>query len=336
MKRLNKVVILVSLMTLTIFAPFLNRGAQAAATFDGKDFSLKTVYLEYAAEYTAPANWPTNEPPMLVFMRAQLVNNTGSSYDGTLEFPIPANVKRFEIVNVGEFESTSTANGDSAPVDYKIDSDRKVVTFTPSKAIDKGAVYEFGISFVYNPFEVTDVKDFSLDFVTNMDVDAMQVNLYLPVNAKDQKLTPEANESSENAVGETLYVYNLKDIKAGETRNFKGSYVKPDNTLFKDLGNPDATNSNASSADSKSSNNAVTVALIIAGAIIIFGILIFFGLRSSRQPATRQQQRQKERDYAKQEKPSSKNEEKRKALRKKYIAGDIDETTYNREVNKLK
>jgi len=336
MKQIRKTLFTLGFLCL-ILSLFTTNTAKAEVNFNASQMSISKAYLEILPEYNAPRPWPEAEPPVLIFYRVTMKNETGSKYEGEIEIPVPSDVKNFQVVDAGEYKSEDDANGDSQKIPYELDEKRNILSVKPSKAIEKDAEYFFAFSYVMSPMEVTDTKKFNFDFVTNVDIDVLDVNLYLPINARDYEVNPKADHEQVNADGERYYQYHKEQLTAEEPIEFAVSYIRPENTFTVDL----LSEENVQEMDESQNTGGATVstALIIACVIVIFGIIVFFGLRGSGQ--SRQQEHQVERGRATKHSGNGDHLEdniqnRRKKLRNQLLAGEIDEEQYHREMNKLK
>jgi hypothetical protein len=340
-KHLSKLLVLSTLFALSIVGPLSSVALAEGETFNAKKFPLSNMYLEIAPEYDQPAEWPENEPSMILFQKGTITNMSGSAYSGPIEVQVPSSEKNFQVLSVGEFSAKSESNTDSTTVEYKLDSEKGIVTFTPTKPIAKNGSYSYGVSVIYNPFKVDGAKkSLEVKYKAPADIVEFDVAVYAPINAKDPMVDPKPDKQEEKN-NEQVFSYHFHDkVKAGDEKTFKVNYEKEDNVTtnqwIQENGEPEGDG--ATTTKTPTSTLDTNVALIIGGAILIFGILLFFGIRGKKgsQVNTRQQKRNEARKHQTTEKKSSNSVAvKKKVLRKLLIDGEITEEEFAEEMKNL-
>lgn len=314
----------------------------------GSPLPIESAYVEISPEFSEPADWPADQPSVVIYIRLVLDNNTSEDYDGEITFSVPANSGQFSFLGVGEHEEGSE-NAESTPVESAVVDDVKnTVTFTPTKPIKEGEKYDFSLSYVYNPitFDGT-TKSFSYSITAPTAIDKLSFVIYTPTGATNPVITPETTTITPFDSGEIAYQYNFSGVKEGETFTFDIAYDKTDLTTTEEAMNQGTTTD--TSEDSSSGGMSNTAALMISVSIIIFGVLVFFGLRgrNSNGSNTRKSQSRNKVDskLSKTSKPTKlsksnvktiKNvESEKKRLRKQLLAGEISQDEYERQIKKF-
>jgi len=336
MKQIRKKLLALSLLFLMAL-PLGTSTVGAETSFDADKMPISDAFIQILPEFDAPRDWtrPMADPPVIIFYRGTITNKTGNEYDGPIEIPIPLDAKNFTLIGVGEYEKSTDSNDSSERIDFTVDEEQKLVSLMPKKAIGKDEEYYFTVSYVMTPMEVTDKKAFNFGFETKADVENLTLNLILPASAKNAEMSEKFSKQEVlDSSGEQLYEFTFEKITADKPLDLNISYVKSDNNLPI---SPDEDSNDGGGSQSNSGASPVAAALIIAAAIIIFGVLVFFGLQGRQQPVThgRHHARKAEQKKSTKSKSDSQDDQRRR-LRKKFLAGEIDEEEYNRAINKLK
>ncbi|MDF2558154.1 MAG: hypothetical protein K0R71_1982 [Bacillales bacterium] len=338
-KQFSRFLVLCTVFAMSILGPLSSIAFAEGEAFNAKKFPMSNFYLEIAPEYDQPAEWPKDEPSMILFQKATITNMSGSNYAGPIEVPVPAKEKGFQVLSVGEFDPKAQNNADSTPVEYKLDSEKGVIVFTPSKPIaDKGS-YTYGVSVIYNPFKIDGAKkSLEVAYTSPANVVEFDVAIYTPINAKNPQVDPKPDKQEEKNK-EQVFTYHFHDVvKAGDVKTFKVQYEKADNkTSNQWIQENGAPESNTSTSKTPTSALDTNVALIIGGAILIFGLILFFAIKGKKgsQATTRQQKRNEARKNQTDNKSYQSAAVKKKVLRKLLIDGEITEEEFAEEMKNL-
>ncbi|MGJ7921328.1 hypothetical protein [Neobacillus sp. LXY-4] len=342
-----------------LFANFALPNVKAAESFPVDQFPYKEMQIQVMPEFDYPEKWPEDQPSLLVGYYGTFTNKTGKDFNGEIEFPAPVNDKNFEVYLVAEFPSDDEPEIQRP---FEVNKDKGVVTWKPSKAIKNDKTYRFVIEYYTNPFEVTDSKKFTFNYVNPVETEKLDIIMYSPVKAEDFKIDPAAANTSESEYGEKLYYYQYTNVKKNEPINLNVSYVKKDNkstlSVLSEQAPPNDENHSGVSGDTATDqvlNNSgdnskktsdqpiigIGGATVIGISIIIAGVFVFLGLkgntRNSKPSGTSNKKTQKktvaEKSAPKVTKKDS--QDQKKKLRSLLVNGEIDEETYEREIKKL-
>lgn len=309
---------------------------------------IESAYVEISPEFSEPADWPADQPSVVIFVRVVMDNNTGEDYDGEITVNVPANSGTFSFLGIGEHEKGSENYESTILEDAVVDEASNTVTFTPSKPIKDGDTYDFSFSYVYNPmtFDGT-TKSFSYSITAPADIEKLSFVIYTPVGATNHDINPETSMVSPFDSGEVAYSYNYGGVKAGDSYTFDIAYDKADLTTTQEASSTEPTSD--TSGDSSGGGMSNGAAFMISASIIIFGVLVFLGLRgrkSNGSNAGRTQSSHKSSSNSSNSSKSSKSkatmktikndEGEKKRLRKQLIDGEISQDDYERQMKKLK
>lgn len=330
--------------------------ANAAESFPTDNFPYKEMQIQVMPEFDYPEKWPEDQPSLLVGYYGTFTNKTGKDFTGEVEFPAPVNDKNFEVYLVAEFPNDTDPEVQRP---FKVDKEKGVITWKPQEAIKKDKTYRFVVEFYTNPFEVKDTKTFSFNYANPADTEKLDIILYAPLESKDFKAEPAATSTTESDYGEKLHIYQYTNKKKGEAVNITANYVKKDNkstlSVISEQSPPDDENHSGTTATEQVANNSkdsgasseqpiigMGGAIVIGISIIIFGVFVFLGLRgntrSFKQTGTKAKKvAPKKSNLDKQPQKGMKKDstDHKKKLRSMLINGEIDEETYEKELEKL-
>lgn len=311
---------------------------------------IESAYVEISPEYSEPADWPADQPSVVIYNRIVLENDTDEDYTGEITISVPANSGAFAFLGVGEHEKGSE-NYESTPVENAVvDETNNTVTFTPTKPIKAGDTYDFNFSYVYNPitFDGT-TKSLTYTATAPTDINQLSVVIYTPAGASNPDLAPTTTMISPLDSGEVAYQYTYSGVGQGEAFTFDISYDKADLTTTQEAsGQTSSGTSDTATATSSSGGMSNGAALMISASIIIFGVLVFLGLRgrgsnkSSNSRSSNNSNKSSNKSSNKPSKPKKaektiKNDEgEKKRLRKQLLDGEITTEDYERQMKKLK
>ncbi len=343
-------------LALFVIASFLTNfiipKASAETAFQAEKFPFKEMQVQVMPEFDYPEGWSRDIPSLLVGQYGTITNKSGQDYDGKIEIPVPAMEKGFEAFLVAEFPEK---NKPEVQRPYDVDKENGIITWKPAKAIKNNETYEFVIEYYTKSIDVKDIKSFSYELKNKADIELLDVIFYAPMDAKEMKIEPKAQNNSKNEYGEELYYYQYKNVKADTGLKYSFSYKKDGTESTMEAINKkqppnDENHSGVSATDQVVKNGGTTDsakrpiiglggASIIGIAIIIAGLFVFLGLKGNTQSASKVTKQNK-----KQPKKSSQtvkkdnkivNSEEKKELRKKLLTGKIDQEMYDEEMKKL-
>lgn len=333
----------------TFLSSLMIKNASADTAFPADQFPYKQMQVQVMPEFDAPSDWPKNTPAQLIGLYGTITNKSGSDYAGKIEVPVPVNDKNFEANLVAEFPDP---NKPEVQRPYDINKQNGTITWTPQSPIKNNGTYSFVIEYYTNTIAVGDKKSFTYEYTNQANIDTLDVIFYSPMKAKNVVLDPKPQSTAKSDYGEDLYYYEYKNVKPGNDLKYTFTYTKSDNTTSLSVINKmqppnDSTHAgvNGSSSSSSSTNKSeqpligVGGASIIGIAIIIAAAFIFFGFRgrttkSSSIPFNKTAKKQPSKPVAKKVDKLA-NAEEKKELRKKLLAGKIDQETYEEEMKKL-
>lgn len=343
------------------FANFSIHDVKAEGEFSFDKFPYKEMQIQLMPEYDYPENWPEDQPSLLTGYYGTITNKTGSDYKGEIEFPVPAKDKNFEVYLVAEFPSDTEPEVQRP---FKVNKEKGVVTWTPAEPIKKGKDYRFVVEYYTNPFEASDSKKFTYNYVSPADAEKLDLIVIAPLKGTDFKIDPAAAKTSESDYGEKLYYYQYTNVKKNTAFDLSISYTKKDNkstlaSLSEEAPPKDENHSgvsggtatdqvlNNASSDKGTGNNTSSPIIGIGGAVvigisvIIAGVFVYLGLkgntRSRKTIVAKQKKPERKAVASKPDVKKSKTDltEQKKKLRTLLLSGKIDEQTYEDEMKKL-
>ncbi|MFB5195509.1 hypothetical protein ACE198_11400 [Neobacillus sp. KR4-4] len=343
-------------LALFVIASFLTNfiipQASAETAFPAEKFPFKEMQIQVMPEFDYPEGWSRDIPSLLVGQYGTITNKSGQDYDGKIEIAVPAMEKGFEAFLVAEFPEKDKPEVQRP---YDVDKEKGLITWKPAKAIKNNETYEFVIEYYTKSIKVKDNKTFTYELKNKATIDLLDVIFYAPMEAKDIKIEPKAENNSKNEYGEELYYYQYKSIKADAGLKYSFSYKKDDTESTMEAINKqqppnDENHSGVTATDQVVKNGGTTGtskrpiiglggAAIIGIAIVIAGLFIFLGLKGNSQSASKvtkqpKTQPKKQTQTAKKDNKITNSEEK-KELRKKLLTGKIDQEMYEEEMKKL-
>ncbi|MEH7305616.1 hypothetical protein [Neobacillus drentensis] len=331
---------------------FIIPKASAETSFQAEQFPFKEMQVQVMPEFDYPEGWSREIPSLLVGQYGTITNKSGQDYNGKIEIPIPAMDKGFEAFLVAEFPEKDKPEVQRP---YDVDKENGIITWKPAKAIKNNETYEFVIEYYTKSIDVKGKKSFLYEFKNKADIELLDVIFYAPMDAKEIKMEPKADNHSKNEYGEELYYYQYKNVKANAGLKYSFTYKKagtestmeainkqqpPNDENHSGLTATDqVVKSGGSSDPSKRPIIGVGGALIIGAAIIIAGLFVFLGLRGNSRLGAKgakqtKKQPKKPLQTAKEDNKIAISEEK-KELRKKLLMGKIDQEMYEEEMKKL-
>lgn len=329
---------------------FIIPSAEAETSFQADKFPYSEMQIQVMPEFDYPENWPKDTPSLLVGQYGTFTNKSGQDFDGMIEIAIPTNEKGFEAYLVAEFPEE---NQPEVQRPFEVDNEKGVITWKPSKAIKNNESYRFVVEYYTSSVEVKDNRSFTYEYSNPADIETLDVIFYAPMEATDITLEPKAANNTKSDYGEELYYYQYKNVKAGENYKYSFSYKKegfestldainaqePPNDENHTAVNGTATDQIKNDGNSDRPIIGVGGASVIGIAIIIAGVFVYLGLKGRAQSTQKSSISKKEKEPVK--KQSTKKEstlidhDSKKELRKKLLAGKIDQETYDEEMKKL-
>ncbi|WP_066312369.1 hypothetical protein [Bacillus sp. FJAT-29814] len=349
-KRLVALIVIASFLTSWILPK-----AYAEAEFQPEKFPYKAMQIQVMPEFDYPEDWASREvPSLLVGMYGTITNKTGQDYDGKIELAVPAKEKGFDAFLVAEFPEE---NKPEVQRPYDVDLEKGIISWKPGKPIKNNQEYQFVIEYYTQSIDVKDQKSFTYEFTNKAETEQLDVIFYAPMNAKEIKLEPKAQENSKNEYGEELYFYQYKNVKIGEPLKYSFSYKKdgtestmeaiskaqPPNDKNHEGVSGSATDQilgDNSKDGGKSPIIGIGGASIIGIAIIIAGAFVYLGLKANSQSQAKMSKQNKQPQKRQGSTTTQKvnktvSNEAKKELRKKLLTGKIDQETYDEEMKKL-
>lgn len=326
---------------------FGNAGIQASAATDKtalSDLTYEYYMIQIAPEYTEPEEYPENTPNVLYASLGQMKNQGTQKFDGEITIPLPAEMENFALTTLGDYRQ-----GESDQVqpilDYKIDEKNHTLTWKPNYAVESNGIYSYVIEFFYNPIKVgkDGAKSFTVVIEPQAAVKKMDILIESPAESADFKVEMDGSTATLSQYGTIANMYTYEDLKANDTKTFPISYVKADHKTTRERINNGEWNipkddmhgfsdSSAKAEESAAESNQTPLigtvgAVIIGASILLAAILIVVGLmyKGKKQPKSVPQKTT----------ASTAAKDEKKKLRTQLINGEIDQETYDREINKL-
>ncbi|WP_026563618.1 hypothetical protein [Bacillus sp. UNC41MFS5] len=331
---------------------FITPKAGAETAFQAEKFPFKEMQIQVMPEFDYPEGWSRDIPSLLVGQYGTITNKSGQDYDGKIEIAVPAMDKGFEAFLVAEFPEKDKPEVQRP---YDVDKEKGLITWKPAKAIKNNETYEFVIEYYTKSINVKDNKTFTYELKNKANIDLLDVIFYAPMDAKEIKIEPKAENNSKNEYGEELYYYQYKNVKADAGLKYSFSYKKDGTESTMEAINKqqppnDENHSGVTATDQVVKNGGTTStsnrpiiglggAAIIGIAIVIAGLFVFLGLKGNSRSASKvtkqtKTQPKKQTQTAKKDNKIANSEEK-KELRKKLLTGKIDQEMYEEEMKKL-
>ncbi len=287
---------LVALFIISSFlASFIIPKASAETLYQPEKFPLKEMQVQVMPEFDYPQDWTTRDvPSLLIGLYGTITNKSGQDFDGTIEVPVPAKEKGFQVSLAAEFPE---ANKPEVQRPFKVDNEKGVITWKPQKPIKNNETYQFVIEYYTQSIEVKDKKSFTYEFSNPAAIDQLEVIFYAPMNAKEIVLEPKAQNTQKSDYGEELYYYQYQNVKAGESQKYSFAYKKDGTESTLEAINKQQSSNNsgemvqqqptsylkleAIAGSSSQPLIGIGGASIIGLALIIAGVFVFLGLKGN-------------------------------------------------------
>ncbi len=320
--------LIVLFICLLAFMNIPTNTASAADSFNQDSFPYKSIRVEVSPEFDQPPNWPEEDADkdhagVIYWTRAAIVNNTDADYSGPITVNVPADYPHYTIMGVSEFTSEEASVDEGQDIEYTFDESTSTISFTPTEPIKKGATYNYAVSSIYAPMDGKDQREFNFTYEVPAKADAVSVDIYFPVGASEQKVTPDANEVQPLENGEKLYHYDYTNVEKGKQLSYDISYKKDDYVTTVDASGGGDTTEDSSGGSSHAAWWIVGIIFIVLIMLIVFLLID----RSKHRHAPMPKNTKPKLKQSSQPKQSPIAEQK-KNLKREYLNGDIDEDTY--------
>lgn len=348
---------LLALFVITSFlSSFIISNAKAETTFQPEKFPYTEMQIQVMPEFDYPEGWEKDTPSLLVGQYGTFTNKSGQDFDGKVELAVPASEKGFQAYLVAEFPED---NKPEVQRPFDVDKEKGTISWKPSKAIKNNESYRFVVEYYTSAVDVKDKRSFTYEYSNPTEIGTLDVIFYAPMEAKEITLEPKAPNNTKSEYGEELFYYQYKDVKIGESYKYSFSYQKdgfkstldainekqPPNDENHTSVNGTATDqiSGGSGVSTESDGNRPLIgiggAVVIGIAIIIAGVFVYLGLKGKSYSAPKASSskaaiQHPKKQLGKKETKSISVDDK-KELRKKLLAGKIDQETYDEEMKKL-
>ncbi|OEF95569.1 hypothetical protein [Desulfuribacillus alkaliarsenatis] len=309
------------------------------------DFTFESIMLSIRPEFDHPPGWFDSEiPAVLVINIADVVNNTNEPIT-TLSYPAPIDEPNFFVYAVGQMRTDQAGRYFPAPhvlSDGHIHLDLRDYPIMPNED------YRLTVQYYYNPFTIDGArKSFDFEFAPEFNAEEVRVDLQIPPAGRNARVEPAE--------------YALRDVTH--------TNVNVDNPITIDIAYDKADNrpTNLPQNQGGQAREGDNMLIGFVALMIIIGFVFFLVLKSKpsekqdrktrkrnqeqevieKQPKKQAKQQPKQQAANNEEKPRkavAKSKPKmqvadasqaQKDLRKKLIAGEIDEETYKAEIKKL-
>jgi len=335
---------LVAIVVVLIGGSFIFNNVQAEEKFVAEDFPYTELSIQVMPEFDYPEGWAEEKPSLLNAFYGTITNKSGQDFKGELEFPAPLDDKDFKVYLVAEFPGE---NQSEVQRPYKLNKEKGTLTWSPTEAIKKDGTYQFVIEYYSNPITVNGAeKNFNYQFTPETNIEKLDIIFYNPMNAKNFKLEPAAQNISATDYGQELHLYQFTDVKKGQALDYSTAYTKEGNesTLSIISKLPPEDDNHTEAATEQVANNGsderpiigTAGAVIIGISIIIAGAFVFLGLKGSKANSDRKlHSKLGKKNRITSAKPVKNLDGEKKQLRNKLINGKIDEKTYEEKMKKL-
>ncbi len=301
--------------------PVLAAGDQGVAL---KDFSLSVW-----PEYDKPKGWENDKPAVLVRYEGKVIITGSQALTDKVSFNVPENIQ----VNM----VCETENG-MACQPYTIDTvdGKQVLSWKPSRAVNPGEEFPFMVEFYYNPIQVgqNGQKTIDFSFAPTYPVQNLSLDVKQPLKATNFVLDPQPQKTGQDN-GFNLFASEYTNLKETDQVKAKISYVKADNEASVNF--PEANQQSSSGSTEQFGTSSWTKPVVLIPVLIFLaflGFLVYYALAGK--AGTQQAKRPKVKTAVKTVK-SSRDENssaksaaalEKKRARQKLLNGEISEETY--------
>jgi len=214
-------VTLICLITLVLSA--IAVFAEENNKFPIEQFLYEELSIQVMPEFTTPEGWTIGQPAVLIGYHGKLINQTGQSYSGAIEIPIPT---KEENLTIGYLAQYPKQGDELIELEAEMNREMGIIRWQPTKPIEKGQSYEFIIEYYFIPQKDEGLTTFSYSFIPETKIEKANILIYQPYGASEFKIRPFTDYRSTNDYGVPIYIYQYENLAQDQKKEFKISYVK--------------------------------------------------------------------------------------------------------------
>lgn len=191
--------------------------------FPVEQFPYSELSIQVMPEFTTPKGWPNGQPAVLIGYHGRLINQTGQSYSGVIELPIPTKENNFTIGYLAQY---SEQGEELIELEAEINLETSIIRWQPNKPIGKDQSYYFVIEYYFIPQKNEGITSFSYSLIPETKIEKANILIYQPYGASEFKIKPYTDYRSANDYGVPIYIYQYENLVQDQQKEFRISYVK--------------------------------------------------------------------------------------------------------------
>lgn len=212
-----------------IMSLFIINPSVMAAKETQNILSMEELTIKVMPEF---AYHPTDEKkehlPLLFGYQGTMLNHSDQRQKGQIEIPLPSEEKNLRIGYVADYSSDLSKIYE---IEYIIDKEKGMISWTTSEEIQPNEVYKFVIEFYTDSLQVEKEKrTLSYHFKSFADIGLLNVSFIEPFGAKKVVLDPKPYEKQAHADEEGVYSFNFQGVKVDEEKRFTFTYERTKTT----------------------------------------------------------------------------------------------------------
>lgn len=294
-------------------------------------FKFEELTIVLMPEYNLHPDENVTAPNLLIGFHGKIMNQSKEEIK-SVTVPVPAKEKNFAVSLAAV--QTSDTEETVKEIKYKLNEDEGSIILQFPEAVQPGATLKFMLEYFYTPIKVTnEQKEFSYSYSAIADADLMNLMLFEPLGTESLTATPASQKQATDTMGVKMHLYEYKNVKTGDEKQYRFSYVKADDVTTVEKVEQitsehseltEALNQEQNEAKSETTAKGVFNAELIVGIALILMIAILFVVMFMKR---RKQMNTKVNN------PSNAD---KKELRKLLAEGKIDEKEYMEKRSKAK
>lgn len=296
-----------------------------------QSYKFEELTIVLMPEYNLHPDKNVTGPNLLTGFHGKIINQSEDEIK-IVTVPIPAKEKNFT-VSLAAIQTSDTEET-VKEIKYKLNKDEESITLQFPEAVQPGATLKFMLEYFYTPIKVTkEQKEFTYSYTSITDTDLMNLMLFEPLGTENLTATPASQKQATDTMGVKMHLYEYKNVKAGDKKQYSFSYVKADDVTTVEKVEQitsehsdftEALNEEQDQAKSKATDKGALNAELIVGIALILIITILFVILFMK---NRKQRKTKVIHSPLADK---------KEIRKQLAEGKIDEKEYLKEISKAK
>ncbi|EKN68643.1 hypothetical protein P9E76_11545 [Schinkia azotoformans] len=294
-------------------------------------FKFEELTIVLMPEYNLHPDEDITDPNLLIGFHGKIMNQSKDEIK-SVTVRVPAKEKNF-VVSLAAVQTSDTEET-VKEIKYKLNEDEESITLQFPEAVQPGATLKFMLEYFYTPIKVTnEQKEFSYSYSAIADADLMNLMLFEPLGTESLTATPASQKQATDTMGVKMHLYEYKNVKTGDEKQYSFSYVKVDDVTTVEKVEQitsehseltEALNEEQIQAKSETTAKGVFNAELIVGIALILIIAILFVVMFMK--------KRKQRN-TKVNNPSIAD---KKELRKLLAEGKIGEKEYMEKLSKTK